>query len=899
MKYKALGCVALGVAALTLASCDFSVPKSLRVKASPTVNAAFGSKEFKLSDEFSVGDLTDSFGDSSSTVKVYDYLDGTSSTEYNIQKFLINMKVMDVPIDFNEYFTDFNFNTDLSSQLGEQSFDIPSVDISQSGSSPFDINGIIGDQLDAGAATGILMAETGSATTISATIPDTVISASGFDTVTFSSGSMNISVSVTGETLGYALSVTNVAILNGSTVISQVAASVNAVTGGVVTLPLAGVTLPSTFTLRVTASTSGGTEWHPITLNVDPAFSDCTVSAATGFSIANETVSIGPTQLDFSPGSGFVSAVIGEGSITVDVPFPSNVTGCTRTINLSITQPGGLSLSNTFDLADGPADFNLAGESLSTSAITVSGTITINGTDVDATGLDSNPIDIAWSSSANIDNFTSIVLDAADADLSISQTIEQSLSDIAAWVKWINFDRVGFSLNFVNGLPTGNNLTMTVSSTAFALGPLTYTLTPDNPATGAQEYTAVTAFKGAGDNDPGDSDPATNGEANDYQLVVDDSTLIDYTITIEPENLAGGEVTLYNIAPGGHYVFAENEIDFVTEWARASIDPGTPFTGSFPEGSGDTIDMSMLKDIVSGTVKLDGIEARLYLNKFTTGAFDLQGNILASYNDGADSVAMLGGLNGSRVPVSFATTMPVFRDSGEYNTAWVNDVGEAVFVDKPGYTQADAPLPDTYQEISDMDTILNDAPADLKITYDFDATALEVTPAALATNTRLQGDLVLILPFVLKASADSILPLDTYLPDLTEDIFGREEIGGETETDKALESLSSMSMTLAITNELGVGVSAFLYQGVDSSNPEWESNHFEIDNLPPQNGTYPIQTQTLGLERSDVEFIKNHLFMPKVQILLPEGTYPLSRTGGITIGVTATIRTEVDQTVDF
>lgn len=912
MKTKAITGIAIALSVAVLASCSFAVPTKVQVKASPTVNAPFGSKEFKLSDEFSVSDLTESFGDSSSTIKVYDYFDGSDEEQYNIQKFLINMRVMDINVDFEEYISDLDFGSSLATQLGEQGFDIPSVDISQSGTTSFPIDTIIGDQLSAGAPLSIPMVESGSGSVIAATIPDQTVTATGFDTVTFSAGSLAIALSVTGNTASYALNVTNVAILDGATIIAQSATTVNAVSGGTVSIPLTGITLPASFKLRVTANTSGGTPLHPCTLNATPSFSNCTVSAATGFSIASETVDIGPEALAFSPEDGFVSATIGNGSITVNVPFPSTITGCTRILALSVQQPGGLNLSGTFDLSDGPAVFDLGtpAQTLNTNAITVSGTITIDGDDVDATALDGGSIDLTWTASANIAEFASLVLDAGDSDLSITQTIEQGLDDISAWVKWINFDKVGFSLDFTNNLPPGNDLIMTVSSTAFALGPLSITLEPDDPTTPAVEKTTVSAFKGSGNNDPLDTDPITNGEGDDYHFVVVDPGTgavadIDYTISVEPASLSGGQVTLYDIVPGGHYSFAEENIAFVTDWSRASIDPGASYQGSFPETSGETIDLSMLGDIVSGDVQLDGIEARLYLNKFTDGVFDLTGNILAAYDGGASTQPLLGGADGSRESVTFAPAMPVFRDSGEFNTAWVSDTDETdvVFESTAGYTRADAPLPsgtDAYQELSNMDTILNDAPGDLRITYDFLASSLEITPDDLAEDARLTGDLVLILPFVVNATADAVLPLDEYMPELDEDLLGRDEIGGDTDIDRILDSLATMNLSLSIQNELGIGISAKLYQDSDGvPGNEWESETFAIDYIEPVGGVFEIQHESLGLNQVDVAFIKAHEFLPQVEILLPAGNYPLSRTGGITIGVTASVHTDVDQTFEF
>lgn len=896
MKYKALGCVALGVAALTLASCDFSVPKSLRVKASPTVNAAFGSTSFEMADYFSVTDVTDAFASgSTSQMKVYDYID---STEPEVQKFLMHMKVMEMPISMSEYLGNLDISGSLSVNLQNQTVAVPAIGFTAGNSMSLDIASVFQNNLSAVGSVTASAPELGASG--SAIIPAPTISLSGFSTVTFGSGSLDITFSVPDTApANYTLVITGVALLKASddSLIASSTGSANAKASGVISVPLTGVTLPNQIKVEITATTSGGTPPNLQTLTVTPAFTNCTISAATGFSV-NETLAISPPALSLGDTTNFVEATIGTGQINLVVsPLPSNITGLDRSLDLRISQNGvdiynqtGVSLEG---LTDNTLVIPLNGTTLDDNPISVSGTVYVTGgpAGTAATNLGSAAIPVDWSVESDISLFSAITL-SGFSEFGSPQTFNEPVTTDSALYKWVDlirFDKVGLSLNYTNGLPAGNDFTLRVNSVAFGI------TNQDGTLAGSSTAADVEVVNDAGD---GRDDPT-----NDYPF--DPQGLgpfgIDFSITVLPPGYNSGEFTLQNLVPGSSYAFSVNDVSVVSDWYDAVITPSQNFTGEYPEAAADPIDLSMLTDYLGEGLSFSEIGARLYIggkSATATQQVDLQGVMQAIYHypDPTDTVEPISLLEDSvylQNPLDTADANPA---SLVFASRPVLPDG-TLYDDRPG---ADTPLPTPSLDISTALTdVFNTKPKDMRLSYDIAANSVTLGYNDLDSDAIVSVDLVLILPLSLSIPAEGAdINLTKFIAGdsgTADDMFGRDPGEVDENLEKGLDSLLSMGLNMEMVNRTGVSGDFHLLgsNGFDAT--------FTIDSGET------VQMVPLGLTYENIQAMKTSPFTFEAIRIVPSGgatSIDLNRQADGTksleiLSMTARVATEVDQTVDF
>ncbi len=822
---------------ILLGSCGWQVPTSARVITNPTVQAGFGTKTFALSEYLGIDNISELFGESED-MRVYDYQDGGTT-----QKYLIHMPIVTVQVDVGDYL-DQTFSQDIE----PISISIPAVDFSSSFNTTVDIGSIAAGTITQPAPVSLPVAETG--TSMTEELPATTLEMAGFDTVTLESGSLDLVLSLDGASAGFSVDIVSIELRNPDTnaLISNATPNVAVPLDPgttTVSLPLALRTIPNRLSLVVEVSISGGTFGTTRNINVASSLNNVVLSGATGIDFAGTNFPIS-TSIPVSAGSGFHSATIGAGAIDMTLAaLPTGWTGFTRNTELSITQTGGLSLTQN-PTTDTAINLPLTGETLNTESISVSGNFAISASDASFSGLSGGILTLGSSVATSITNFATLVIDAPSGITDPISYTEPTSPELLDWVQSVTFDRVGMALTLTNTLPAGNDLDITVNSAAFDLVNVENTFTA-----GATDETLDFV--------------RTN-------LTYTPGPTMDFTITLEPVGLddpSAGLLTLSNITPGGDPITISGRVDIIAEWSSASIDANSlaPIVGTFPEG--DVIDLSEISSFL-GDLEFDEIPVYLYLSGIDAG-LQLDGYLEETHGDIPSGLI---GSSSSPQTISLVPKGPVFPATGNVFSGTLPE---------PSIT-AGVGLEYSFN----LAEVLNATPADLVLTYNFQPSGSVIISQTNLTARELTAELVIVLPLALN-KADPLAPAEIVIDDLSEeglDLFDREAGQTDEDMDRVFNSLKEMYLNLAYANSTGITGTVSLRQGA------WESEPFTL-----ASGTGDA---TFRMTEDDFQFIRDTIpFAPDIVISTNDDDLMILRNAEFTMTLTSSISTEVDETFEF
>jgi len=834
---KLLACAIL--ASSLCFGCSHPFLSSVEVKASPTIYAALGTSNYQLSSYVSASTVQTMLG-STSGATAYDYQDSTT-----IQKFLVHYPLTTVQLDFAQYLNSLNFGSTLAKSLTPGSFQVPSINQTQTQNGSFDLNAPLRSTVNGHlTAQSITVGETGASSLVSATVPAVTISLSDFSSATFASGYFQLLFApTTGQSSSFTLKASKISLTDSSgNLLASSASSVDLVAGGTATIPLTNVTLPGSFKVSITATTSGGSLGKQDTITTTPSLSsDTTVSAAQGVNLAT-TVNTPAISVPVNTSGTLVSATIGTGSLTITQDaLPAGWTGFTRstTISLAQTGTGGLSLSKNGQTGN-TIPFDLSGDSITANPIMVTASSAISATNASFNGLN-GPLTLACTAAVNVGLFSSITVQPGSV-FTPTQTFTESLgSQMLQWVQSITFSKIGMQFSVSNTLPTGNP--MTIAMTSNALG-----ITGQSPVTLP----------------PGQTTIATFANTNKFVLFPKNAPTLDFTVTFEPQsyNPVTGQMTLYNITPGSSLSMGGSVTPSDT-WTQAVVSPPSGgYNGTVP-GDGSKINLSTLANYLGSNLTFKTIPAYLYVSGLPTNTA-MTGQITAQYAKGPYAVLP------NNAPLTMLSAVPTFPTGTVFTGA----------VPSPGSTST--PL--------DLSIPLNAEPSDLTMTYNLNSNSVTVTPSTTNSTSTFQADLVVIVPLSLIAAAGgATLSFDSSMP--TTDLFGRNAGQDNSSSNKLLAQLTSLSLTINMTNTTGlVGTAVFTdnTQGFTKDLPLVASGQSSVT-----------------LTSSDIQHVINTVpFVPKLRFTIGQGsTSPteidIQRGGGIQATVTVSAVTDVDQTYNL
>ena len=460
MKKVILGSVIL-TALFGFTSCgisfkDLAFPETITVKTNAKYEFTIGEKEFDLNEAFSLSSITNSPEDGSeeensadSKIKIFSY---NPENKSDIQQFLLQMDVQEIPLDFSSYLNQTNFTSSIGSMNIKKEFTIPEVNIEEEKVVDVEINNKINALVT-------FFGITTNRTDLAFVFDNAY---NGFESISYKSGHMIITgapdVSDTGFTYpipeGEKLSGT-VKLLYNDNVITQ--ADFNS--EGIALLPISNVTIKREgMALVFEGDTLGKTFYATVS-------SDSVVKEAKGLSLIEPVTTELETSISIGNDSPLQACDIGEGNLVLKLNIPVEWEG--MNVNYSIDLEGGLEVSAT----QSDTVIDLAGKSFKNQDIKAKAQIeiTMNNATIAFIDAANEPLNPSVTIKAQINKIDSAVV-KLDADFAAKIDNKQALPEEALNVlDNIVWNPSGIVIEYTNTLPAGNDITIKMASDFFGM----------------------------------------------------------------------------------------------------------------------------------------------------------------------------------------------------------------------------------------------------------------------------------------------------------------------------------------------------------------------------------------------------------------------------------------------
>lgn len=674
-------------------------------------------------------------------------------------------------------------------------------------------------------------------------------------------------------------------------------------------LDLSNKTLPKDICIVLNVSFEGGNENEAVTINTtNSQFSNVSFKKITGFNTINP-ISVDFPQIDsinlVDSVEGLKGATIEEGEISFS--FDNLPAGITPTTKLNFVQADTVYNSVTYqglNISDKKVENNkisLAGKSLNTKPINISGNLQIEAVDAD---IDLTQ-ELKVSTGVKIEKFASISMeDSIIPQDVLRQTYSYSLASIAEYVNKIKFNEVGLALKLCNGLPF--DATMNVTSNFLGLNNKSETFSR-NQTELPTEATKIVA----------------GTPQNKLEKDVSNTTEFDLEINMEMPS-SNGVITIPNVETGTDYKFY-GQAELIIDWYSVNFilpDDYSGFKGSFPGEDEEPIDLSSLTNILGEDITLSGIKPYLYISSpllIEGGALEgaeLQTVLKTSYTKDENTI--------QKYLVGSETTSEVLE-----------------VVDYPKLTPDEnllvvGALPTPSLEIEGLTDALLSGGKDLKIEYDVKlsgstggvdlSSGIEIEKTSmddLSQSSEIKIGILIDLPiiFTVKQNEKGYASFDimslinkseetaeeTDSPDPNEntenpeeekesDLFGREE-GSEIEgLSTVFDFVDNASIKLKYKNNTGI-VLNLVMEDTNNENQKFS----RIVNL--DKGESEIE---LNFTKEDAEYIQKTVpFYPDIlEIQIPgdktkDVDYEINRNAALNVVLQGSIKTNIDYSIDF
>ena len=654
---------------------------------------------------------------------------------------------------------------------------------------------------------------------------------------------------------------------------------------------LSNVTLPKDICLVLTVSFEGGDGYSPVEITTTKSeFSGLTFKEITGFNTQTPIEIPFPAidNIDIGSGiEGLKSATIGSEDTDGEIifSFDNLPSGITPTTKLSFTQANteyqGLNINNETIENN---KISLAGKSLNTNPIQISGNIQIEAVnaDIDLTQ------ELKVSTGVKIEKFASISMEDSIIPQDVfTQTYSYPLDDIAEYVNKITFNEVGLDLKLCNGLPF--EATMNVTSNFLRLSNQPYTFEGNNSGLQGQKITS--------------GSPET-------PLVkeITNTTEFDLSINLSLPS-SNGVITIPNVVTGTDYKFY-GQAELIIDWFSVNFilpDDYSGFKGSFPEEGGELIDLSSITNILGDDITLSGIKPNLYLSSplFKTGAAlekaKIQTVMKVSYTkDDNEITEYLVGSDTSRDALKIVDFPKLIPDKN------------SIIMGK---------LPEPSTELSKLIDIMLSGAKNLKIEYDIElsdstdtgdlSTGITIEKSKidnLPQSSEIKIGILIDLPIIFSVKpnekgygAINFISLINQNSDQTEpttetDFFGRsagEELEGLT---TIFDFIENAAIKLQYKNNTGM-VLTLVIKDTNEKNQTFS----KIVNLGKGEGTIELK-----FDENDAKYIQATTpFYPDIlEIQLPGNKtstteYKIKRNASLDVTLQGSIKTDINYSIDL
>lgn len=861
----------LSVCLVSLVGCKWNVPQKVTVKSNAEYNFTVGKVSKNLSDSV---DLSKTLSDSLSTnnAKIYDYY--PNELDSAVQKYLMEMPIKDIELDFGKYFEGLDVAGDIQGLSHSETFTVPNVN-GQTATSKVNLTGlqtIVNNTLAA-------ILSTGSA---SVTIEGSTASLSS---VTYGNGAVLTFVIGPSQ---YEREITFKGVSKkfiGSSVTLDIPANTI-------------INATDTISLKDSEGNTIGSGNNSVSISGNP-------TKVTGMQYS-KPIPIRFPECNVSVGSDtFKSATIGEG--TMQLSFEGVNDWSNVKVDYTIIASGGitdsdgnpLSIKEKLDITTTPKPVSLNGDKLLPEDITIEPheiKLDLSAGGAIMTFAADNP-SITIKAGFSITELSSMQA-YYDGKVTVSKS-ESLSSDITKMVKEITLTRGGVEGTYINTLPSGNAITLKTKSTFFGIDKW------DDPKT-----LGTTDVNGADLSVVNGTEKVIEIKSdNEATPDVNESTAVDFNAEIVlpgyQENEGdpkGPYIELIKIEPGKTYTIGF-DLKPVIDWEEITID-ASGYSQSDSINTGINLTSlfsgfeSALGSGVGGKLKLKSLPVYLYCSKPSAGGFSdvkFNGKIKMYYQYDTNGVKQA-------IPDGETYLLGNSSDAAEMNLVGVPELDKVVIDEEKG----------TYFVKTDIDAFPSSVAIDIKdlISVNIDKETYPNASLAVDYNLGIGGangtltikkeDLEGDTTSAIKITALIVLPLQFVTTDEisldimkmmgkdgTSDLFGRSEAMDTSTIDKYLGAISSVSLNYKC-DEL----------------PFYAIKPLELkvalDGNPANAHSYSFGQGSIVLDYDEINsLLGTYPLAPSVVFCIPATTFSIPREIAISTALGLNIKTDGSVSFDF
>lgn len=869
-------------------SCNYQIPEKVAIKTKAEYSFYLGDFSQNFSDYISVATLDKQINGNKAPgetkVNIYDYNpDGNDS----VQKFLIDFKMKEIPVDVAEYLKGMDFSSKLNSQSFEKNVKTPALSSSPGQKTlPLpDINEKIRSAANF-SIPGFPIVETGTDIALPELSRIIHITNPDFKTMDFSSGALIFSITPNSVPSPDFHTNLKVELKTKDDKLISSKSGVDITTGDDIALPIAGKSIYPEMKLVVSGNTSGGTFGHTTNFNVSSRFSgDTKLSKVTGLNMS--AAQLGTTNIDNSfnaaTSDNFVECTIGENSyIKIVSKLPDDWSGVKANPIISVS--GALDAADSeFDKTAETQEFllnrrlNLENKQFKPGEINAGGTLSIEFENATITFGDT-PAEIKIDTQFVISKIKSITMDFTEIKNQLKADLSEALPvDVVKYVDYMKLGESGIKITYTNTFPAGNDVTIKAKSDFFGLDetkPIYSNKTDENFSLTGHEKTIH---------------PASDNTV-DFK--------VDFTLPppLAPSPADKVYATLKDIELDKEYKLAV-KVDPVFDWKEIGLktDAVAPINYNMDMGLSFGSIFNEIKDKLGNSdflenIYIDSIPVYVYCAK--PSGLNVLDNLTFTGNIDINIKDSHGSTQGETIQLSDGSTPFSFKPG----SALVLDKNKVVTNNIERDERAfDGQLERIFNQ-RDSSGHFYDGTMSVNSSIKFSGNGgapvvtikkedLENLKTAEASSINISARIVIPLKFEIKNKDIDIDILKLASADPDKDLFNRSEETDLNSTDKYINAIKSV-------NILYTPVDSFITYENTPASPKlvFDTN---ITSLSVQKHEFSINGGSALIDIKDMRTIINtYPFKPKANFTFPKGKFYIRRKASVGANIAVKIKTD-------
>lgn len=814
---------------LIILSCRPAMFKSITVKTEPELKLNLGSTEFKFEKFLSDNAITKIEG-----MDLFRYKIDEADTD---MKFRFHHSVSDLNLDMgkNEELKLGDFQTGMGKTIN-QTFTIPKITGNQTYT--IDVGKEIKDRLSF-PSQNTNIPTTGSEHVVTPAPLD--INFNNIQTITFED-SATFDITINTYSNDFTVKVTEMKLLKADD------SEIKSWTGedAAPKMDIGGIELPANMKLQLKLKVSGGNTGETREISINTGVTG-DVKKATGVNLDQITKNIDhsiPFETKFGSGE-FNKGTINTGSINFSKPaLPSGSSG----IEMNFTVKAKQNSAEGLDIDINEGNNNLQSKTINNNPLKLEGQITV--TVQNATYIKPDKA-LEAKFDFNITEFKEIELKMGD-NFNPKHNYKHNIDNLKDWVNLIRFKFIKINLKITNGLPAENDIKVTIGSPEFGI--------PDTLKTFAPL--------------PAEQTETVSNNDFDFKPQEHDNINVNTTIQFGDSSTDGKIIKIKNVRTEKEYSLKGN-IEIDKDWEYAKVNPkDNTFTGQFPKTGEKPTDLSAIRDILKGNIKIEDANIYIYLNSevLKKGNANLTGRIYADYTHNENTkTADIIGTESKSEEFKFTDKLP--EKFYEYKKG---DKKEP-YIGKFPEESAKGPISEP----------LSDAPKDLKLKY-----KLKLNEVTIHNNPEFQS----MKPEDKKLNIDLMMELPIKLNVLNEAEVKSIETDSLSSTSKAegdpINEVMSMARSVSMTADYENKTGLKLKTKIIFKNKKGETLVEKELAITDEKGKIDFI-----LTADDMNKLKNQKdLLTEFKVILPSGNYELKQDASLKIKASISSKLKVNKT---